>query len=59
MKQLQSLFVSLVAVALIALPTNSLAQNKSVVSYIDRGDIGTLDPNRMSWAQDIRVGQSL
>ena len=28
-------------------------------SYIDRGDIGTLDPNRMSWMQDIRVGSSL
>jgi oligopeptide transport system substrate-binding protein len=32
---------------------------KPEISYIDRGDIGTLDPNRMSWAQDIRVGQSL
>jgi len=25
-------------------------------SFINRGDIGTLDPNRMSWMQDIRVG---
>src|SRR5205807_3680993 len=24
-----------------------------------RGDIGTLDPNRMSWLQDIRIGYAL
>lgn len=27
--------------------------------FINRGDIGTLDPNRMSWMQDIRVGYAL
>ncbi|MBC8108613.1 MAG: peptide ABC transporter substrate-binding protein [Anaerolineae bacterium] len=37
----------------------SAQSNKPEISYIDRGDIGTLDPNRMSWAQDIRVGQAL
>src|SRR5215203_5704623 len=37
----------------------SAQNNKPEISYIDRGDIGTLDPVRMSWAQDIRVGQSL
>lgn len=25
-------------------------------SFINRGDIGTLDPNRISWLQDVRVG---
>src|SRR4051812_49144830 len=44
------------------LPRTAAAQGdgkKAEISYIDRGDIGTLDPNRMSWAQDIRVGQAL
>lgn len=27
--------------------------------FINRGEIGTLDPNRMSWVQDIRVGYAL
>jgi oligopeptide transport system substrate-binding protein len=27
--------------------------------FINRGEIGTLDPNRMSWLQDIRVGYGL
>ena len=28
-------------------------------TFINRGEIGTLDPNRMSWVQDIRVGYAL
>jgi oligopeptide transport system substrate-binding protein len=28
-------------------------------AFINRGDIKTLDPNRMSWAQDIRIGYAL
>ena len=28
-------------------------------TFINRGEIGTLDPNRMSWMQDIRVGYAL
>jgi oligopeptide transport system substrate-binding protein len=28
-------------------------------TFINRGDIGTLDPNRMSWMQDIRIGYAL
>ena len=28
-------------------------------SFFNRGDIKTLDPNRMSWAQDIRIGYAL
>lgn len=27
--------------------------------FINRGEIGTLDPNRMSWLQDIRIGYAL
>ena len=28
-------------------------------TFINRGDIATLDPNRMSWMQDIRIGYAL
>src|SRR5438105_3461705 len=28
-------------------------------TFINRGEIGTLDPNRMSWLQDIRIGYAL
>src|SRR5687768_14742094 len=28
-------------------------------SFINRGELTTLDPNRMSWMQDIRVGYAL
>jgi oligopeptide transport system substrate-binding protein len=34
-------------------------ERKADFSYIDRGEVGTLDPNRMSWNQDIRVGYAL
>jgi oligopeptide transport system substrate-binding protein len=27
--------------------------------FINRGEVGTLDPNRMSWLQDIRIGYGL
>src|SRR4051812_23801225 len=51
----------LLALFLILITSFAFAQGngKPEISYIDRGDIGTLDPNRMSWAQDIRVGQAL
>jgi oligopeptide transport system substrate-binding protein len=29
------------------------------LTFINRGEIGTLDPNRMAWMQDIRVGYCL
>ncbi|MGH7178415.1 MAG: ABC transporter substrate-binding protein, partial [Tepidisphaeraceae bacterium] len=48
-----------IALGLFVLCGHARAAQKPSISYIDRGDIGTLDPNRMSWAQDIRVGQSL
>jgi oligopeptide transport system substrate-binding protein len=28
-------------------------------TFINRGDVGTLDPNRMSWLTDIRLGNAL
>ncbi len=28
-------------------------------TFINRGDVGTLDPNRMSWMQDIRLGYAM
>lgn len=28
-------------------------------TYVNRGDVGTLDPNRMSWLTDIRIGYAL
>jgi oligopeptide transport system substrate-binding protein len=34
-------------------------QSKPDFTFINRGEIGTLDPNRMSWLQDIRVGYAL
>jgi oligopeptide transport system substrate-binding protein len=30
--------------------------SRADLTFINRGEIGTLDPNRMSWMQDIRVG---
>ncbi|MGH6754454.1 MAG: hypothetical protein ACREDP_20050, partial [Bradyrhizobium sp.] len=34
-------------------------QTRADLTFINRGEIGTLDPNRMSWMQDIRVGYCL
>ncbi|QOV89254.1 peptide ABC transporter substrate-binding protein [Humisphaera borealis] len=31
-------------------------QSRADLTFINRGEIGTLDPNRMAWMQDIRVG---
>jgi len=39
--------------------SGSGTQQRADFSYIDRGEVGTLDPNRMSWTQDIRVGYAL
>ncbi|HVT88032.1 MAG TPA: peptide ABC transporter substrate-binding protein [Tepidisphaeraceae bacterium] len=35
------------------------AADKADFIFVNRGDIGTLDPNRMSWMQDIRIGYAL
>ena len=51
--------LSLLIGSLLAAPSLVAGRAKADFVYIDRGDIGTLDPNRMSWMQDIRVGSSL
>jgi oligopeptide transport system substrate-binding protein len=53
---------SLLRVALLLLvcvPASLLAQQKADFIFVNRGDVGTLDPNRMSWMQDIRIGYAL
>lgn len=52
--------ITLAAVALLVGDRAARAQApKADLSFIDRGDIGTLDPNRASWMQDIRVASAL
>src|SRR6267154_2602213 len=54
------LVIPLVLLALlagvIAWSGGGVTRSKPDFIFINRGDIGTLDPNRMSWLQDIRVG---
>lgn len=33
--------------------------SRADLTFINRGEIGTLDPNRMAWMQDIRVGYAI
>ena len=44
-------------------PTQSsadgLLNRPASFTYIDRGDVSTLDLNRMSWLQDIRIGENI
>lgn len=39
--------------------SGSARQPRADFVFINRGEIGTLDPNSMSWVQDIRVGYAL
>ena len=39
--------------------SGSTRADRADFTFINRGEIGTLDPNRMSWVQDIRVGYGL
>ncbi len=39
--------------------SSSTRHQRADFTFINRGEIGTLDPNRMSWVQDIRVGYAL
>lgn len=39
--------------------SSSTRHERADFTFINRGEIGTLDPNRMSWVQDIRVGYAL
>jgi oligopeptide transport system substrate-binding protein len=50
-------FVFLVLIAVIAAP--ALAARKAAFRFVNRGEINTLDPNRMSWMQDIRLAYAM
>src|SRR6187399_1445009 len=45
-------------VATLLLAPRLFAQKADFI-FVNRGDVGTLDPNRMSWMQDIRIGYAL
>src|SRR3954471_13065646 len=49
---------SLLALMLLFVPTTARAQRADFI-FVNRGELGTLDPNRMSWLQDIRIGYAL
>ncbi len=49
----------LATVLTVALSVPALAQNKADFIFVNRGEVSTLDPNRMSWMQDIRIGQAI
>lgn len=57
--------VTLILLALVLLLFGAFTWSSSArdpradFTFINRGEIGTLDPNRMSWSQDIRVGYAL
>jgi oligopeptide transport system substrate-binding protein len=54
-----NVFISVaLIIATTALPL-SRAADKADFIFVNRGDVGTLDPNRMSWMQDIRIGYAL
>jgi oligopeptide transport system substrate-binding protein len=53
---LKSLAV-VVLIAIVAAPAH--AARKAAFRFINRGELNTLDPNRMSWMQDIRIGYAL
>ncbi len=51
-------FVSLLILAsFLVAPAH--AARKAGFRFINRGEVNTLDPNRMSWMQDIRIGYAL
>ena len=39
--------------------SGSAAEKKADFVFINRGEVTSLDPNRMSWMQDIRIGYAL
>lgn len=42
-----------------ALTLSDEARPRADFAFINRGDIATLDPQKMSWLQDLRVGRSI
>ncbi len=55
------LLIPIIAVALMVLATLSsdAGSRPADFSFINRGDINTLDPQRMSWMQDLRIARCL
>ena len=47
----------LIVLTLFATPAH--AARKAGFRFINRGEVNTLDPNHMSWMQDIRIGYAL
>ncbi len=45
--------------AVTAAASAAVADDRADFTFINRGEVGTLDPNRMSWMQDIRIGYAL
>jgi oligopeptide transport system substrate-binding protein len=56
---MKNLMYILATVLTVALSVPALAQNKADFIFVNRGEVSTLDPNRMSWMQDIRIGQAI
>ncbi len=59
---LRVLFIPAVLLALMAgamVWSGGAAEPKPDFSFINRGEVTSLDPNRMSWMQDIRIGYAL
>ncbi len=44
---------------ILVLVSPAYAARKAGFRFINRGELNTLDPNRMSWMQDIRIGYAL
>jgi oligopeptide transport system substrate-binding protein len=49
--------VLIILLAVLASPVH--AARKAAFRFVNRGEVNTLDPNRMSWMQDIRIGYAL
>jgi oligopeptide transport system substrate-binding protein len=56
-KSLSLAVVALVLIGVLSSPAH--AARKAAFRFINRGEVNTLDPNRMSWMQDIRIGYAL
>jgi oligopeptide transport system substrate-binding protein len=59
MKTRTFIAIAALLISLLAASVNLRAQGRADLVFVNRGDVGTLDPNRMSWMQDIRIGYAL
>ena len=58
-RPLITLGIALLALATLGLVASRRASTRADFSFINRGDLTTLDLSRMSWAQDLRVAAML